>query len=647
MAFGWRRRLFPALFVAGTAILSAALLLPSALPPSEKWFLISIGGQPVGYVHDVSSRERRSGGEVLITDSEMKMALNRLGTKVEIEFLTGFEESSAGLLTKVRYEMRASSMATKTEAVVKDKAVEIRSESGGKTYTRTIPYLGTLLGQEGIRRASLKALKRAGDSVGFLTFMPELEAVSKGRRKVLGEEILRLQGIDVRTLKVEETIEAASVKSTAWLNADHEVVKQEMATPFGSGVFVLTDRAAALAAASGQALPAEMFERSIIRSNVRLPKARTLQYLKVKLIHKNPDLGWPEIERPGQTVVAKDRETLVLEIRRPELPKPASFPVPRTGKNREFLEPNAYIQSDDPRLGELVRNLLAGDKDLFQAALKLERWVADNMTFDLGIALAPSSEIFQNRRGTCVGYATLLAAMTRAAGIPSRVVLGYVYVLGMFGGHAWTEIQIGDSWIPLDAAIVAPAQADAARIGFSAISLYEGAGSLGGGAGQQLFGQIDIRILEYAGADGEKVGVPDGAASYRTSGDLYENSWLGLAFRKPPAFAFSKLDAVWPDPVLVGLSGPDGAKAELMQSSLLPWKDYDVTASEFIRRLKIEARTEIGQWNGRPRFSAAGRDKAVMIIVDEPEVWIMFVEGKDAPNLLDELAAGLTLDKKK
>ena len=627
--------------VLGPSVLSASL------PPSNKWFLVTIGGQPVGYIHDISSRKAGAGGEVLIYNSEMKMVLNRLGTKVELRFVTEFEETAAGLLTKIGYEMLASATATKTEAVVKDHSIEFRSESGGKSYNRTIPYTGTLIGQEGIRLASLKALKKAGDSVEFLTFMPELEAVTKGSRTVLGEETLRLAGRNLPTLKVEELIEAAAVKSTAWLNADHEVVKQEMSTPFGPGVFVLSDRTTALAAASGSELPAEMFERSIIRSNIRLPLARTLGYLKVKLIHRNPDLGWPEIESPGQTVISKDRETLVLEIRRPALPKPASFPVPPTEKNREFLDPNAYIQSDDSPLRDLVRRLIDGEKDLFQAVLKLERWVSDNMTFDLGIAFAPSTEIFRNRRGTCVGYATLLAAMARAAGIPSRVVLGYVYALGMFGGHAWAEVLIDDTWIPMDAAIVAPAQADAARIGFSAVSLHEGAGSLSGGAGQQLFGQVDIKILEYAGADGKTISVSEGAAPYRVMGDLYENPWLGLTFKKPSGFIFTKLDSVWPDPVLVALGGPDGANGELLQASLLPWKAYDATASELIRRLNIAARTEIGQWNGRPMYSAAAPEKAAMVIIDKPEVWILFTEGKAAPKLLDELAAGLKLDQKK
>ena len=122
-----------------------------SLPPSEKWFLITIADQPVGYIHEVSSRKNAGGGEVLLNTSDMKIVLNRLGSKVEMQFATEVEETGEGLLKKVGYDMRASLMSTRTEAVVKDKVIEFRTESGGKSYARTIQYSGTLLGQEGIR----------------------------------------------------------------------------------------------------------------------------------------------------------------------------------------------------------------------------------------------------------------------------------------------------------------------------------------------------------------------------------------------------------------------------------------------------------------------------------------------------------------
>jgi hypothetical protein len=45
--------------------------------------------------------------------------------------------------------------------------------------------------------------------------------------------------------------------------------------------------------------------------------------------------------------------------------------------------------------------------------------------------------------------------MLRARGVPSRLVVGLVYVepLGSFAGHMWTEALLGDRWVPLDATL--------------------------------------------------------------------------------------------------------------------------------------------------------------------------------------------------
>lgn len=611
---------------------------------SEKWFAITIADKPVGYSHERVVLGAPDNNTILST-SDTKMVLNRLGAKVELRMLSSYEETKDGFLKKVGYEMQASLLSTKTEAVIKGQTVEIRSQAGGKSYTRTLNFTGTLLGPEGIRQISEKRLGNPGDIVEFQTFAPELDTVSKGSRKVLSREMLKIAGQDIPTLKVEEVIEATAGKGTAWLDSEFETVKQEMPTPFGTAQVILADREQALAAASGEELPAEMYASSIIRSNIRLPKARSLEYLKVKLVHRKPELGWPEIKSSYQTVLSKSADSLILEIKRPKPPgKTASLPVAMNENNAQYLQPNAYIQSDMPELQALARTIIGSEKDILKAALKLERWVTENMKFDLGIVLASSSEIFKNRRGTCVGYATLLAALTRAVGIPSRVVMGYVYVLGMFGGHAWTEISIGESWIPIDAAIVAQGVADAGRLYFIASSLYEGAGSLaGGGAGQQVFGQVDIKILEYAGPDGKKVTVPEAASPYSLTGDLYANPWLGLELLKPMDSKFAKLDVVWPETTVVVIEGSKGEKVELEEHYLLPWKAPQDSAREILDRLNIRGKARDQKISGRPAMILESETKAAMVIIDYPEAWVLIAEGNEAPKWLARAAAGLKL----
>jgi hypothetical protein len=609
--------------------------------PTDEWYVVKIADQPVGYVHETL---QAGTNDVLVSNSEMEIVLNRLGTKVELRFTSSAEESREGLLQKIEYGMTASQMTTRTVALVKDGRIELQSEAGGKSYTRTLNYSGRLLGPEGIKALCLQRLKNPGDKAEFLTFVPEIEAASRVFRTVVSGETVRAGNRAIPTLKIEESMEANPVKQTLWLTHDGELLMQEQPSPFGLTQVVLADRQQALSAAGGAELPEEMYASTIARTNIRLPHPRKIEMLRLKLIHRAPELGWPELAGPDQTVSSRTADTLILEIRKRPPASSSAIPVPRTEANREFLEPNAYIQSDAPEVQSLVRQVVGDERDAFKASLKLERWVAENMKFDLGIVFAPSSEVFKNRRGTCVGYATLLATLTRAAGIPSRVVMGYVYAQGMFGGHAWTEILVGKEWVPIDAAVVAEGPADAARIGFSKSSLRGGAGSIDTGPGQQMFGHVGMQILEYELAGAKKVSVPEGAKPYNLKGDEYENPWLGLKLTKPPDFKFSKLDEVWPDATVVGMEGPNGIKAALRQLEISIWQDGESVTREIMSTLGLKGKEQKRTVSGREAIVVEGADKAGVSVLGNGEVWVLIVEGKEAIQILDKIVSTLRID---
>jgi hypothetical protein len=368
-----------------------------------------------------------------------------------------------------------------------------------------------------------------------------------------------------------------------------------------------------------------------------------MERLKLALTSRDRGLEWPELVLPSQAVSRRQDGSLIVEVTRPRTPEPARIPVRMNEANREFLAPNVYVQSDQAELRDMAARIIGPETDLLAAALRLRRWVADNMTFDLGIALAPSSEILRDKRGTCVGYATLLAALARAAGIPSRVVIGYVYALGMFGGHAWTEIETGGEWIPLDAALPSSGVADAARLGLAATSFRDGAGSFGSGPANRLFGQIDLRVLEFALAGEPVVAVPEGAPPYRVSDDLYENPGLGLSLRKPAGFTFSELDAVWPDSTLLSIEGPAGTTAVLSEGFPKPWSNSAEFASEAFGAAGIRSKPIAVERLGRPAYLSRSPEKTGLVVFDGPQAWILTAKGIDAGRVLDDLAAGWTL----
>lgn len=642
-----------------TPFLLISLLIAACLPGLEaslaeetlcrenQWYIIQIGMAPAGYIQEKVSRQlaaRVEGAfEKVVTETEMKLVLNRMGSRVELSSLLSTEEDSQGRLVASRSELKFSGQITVTEAQVRAGTVELRVSSGGISYTRSISYKGELLGPEGIRMMSVSRLRKIGDAVSAQTFVPEASLITKLTRTLQAEEMVEMGGWRIKALRMEESLEGVPMRRKLWLDEKGTLLKQEETGPFGVIEIKLADMRTALASVLSGKLPIDVYERSIVRSNIRLPRAKPLERLKVRLVHRNPDLGWPELDRPHQRVIEKTKGMVILEIQRPKHSPTTAFPVNLTEKNRSYLEPNPYLQSDDPDIQWLVHDLVSGDKDVFEAALTLERWVAENLFFDPGLVLAPASEIFKDRRGTCLGYATLLATLARAAGIPARIVLGYVYALGMFGGHAWTEILAGEEWIPLDAAIVNEGPADAARIAVVSSSLAEGLGELALGGAQQLFGQVDIEILEYE-VGGKTWRVPEGAKSYTIEGNRYFNPWLGVELEKHQDFRFSKLDSVWPDRILLAMEGPGGAKIVLEQHETYPWQDGSQEAIRVLQTLIPRGkRMSFPMAGGKSAVVMANKEgsRAALALWRGGEFFILRVEAAGSLKILQKVARGL------
>jgi hypothetical protein len=222
--------------------------------------------------------------------------------------------------------------------------------------------------------------------------------------------------------------------------------------------------------------------------------------------------------------------------------------------------------------------------------------------------------------------------------------MGYVYALGMFGGHAWAEVMIGERWVPLDAAIVNAGAADATRISLAASSLAEGIGEISLGGLQQVFGQVGIEILGFQ-SGGKAYSVSPGAGPYSITGDRYDNPWLGIRLIKPDGFQFGKLDAVWPDRTVVGLDGPGGETAGLEQHEIYPWEDPETAVWAKLETLVPEGkrgRLKIGEEDALLLDSGDGQRSAAAIIRGL-ESWIIRAEGKDAPLVLRRIAESIRI----
>lgn len=144
---------------------------------------------------------------------------------------------------------------------------------------------------------------------------------------------------------------------------------------------------------------------------------------------------------------------------------PASYTIPEDAKR--FLLPAKHVQSDDPAIKQLARDITAGAANDFEKVALLAVWVNGNVnyTLDLGGEAKDALWVLQNRIGTCDEFTTLFLALARSMGIPAKYISGYVYGSDGWQKHAWAEVYLG-KWIPVDATWLEVARLDATHIKF-------------------------------------------------------------------------------------------------------------------------------------------------------------------------------------
>ena len=147
----------------------------------------------------------------------------------------------------------------------------------------------------------------------------------------------------------------------------------------------------------------------------------------------------------------------------------------------------------NPRTVELAQRMRAAvNSDEAYIRAVLQKFNSEEYFYTLEPPPLGSNPIdrfmFDTRQGFCEHYASAFAVLMRAAGIPSRIVLGYqggelnpmgdYMIVRQADAHAWTEVWLdGQGWRRIDpTAAVAPERVEAGRTG----AMFEGSGAAWG-----------------------------------------------------------------------------------------------------------------------------------------------------------------------
>jgi transglutaminase-like putative cysteine protease len=187
-----------------------------------------------------------------------------------------------------------------------------------------------------------------------------------------------------------------------------------------------------------------------IRPNVPLDNPRQCRRLRLRVKGLNEPERLPQDEWHKVEVHPADGSVELTTIAQ-EFPasQSASLPFPQE-KWAEFLKAGPYVEADHPDIIKQAREIVGGEKNAYVAAGKISQWVHNRIQVQFNIGIFRSAlDILHDPAGVCRDAAVLYTALARAAGIPTRVCAGVVYLRGVFMGHAWAESWVGE-WVPFD-----------------------------------------------------------------------------------------------------------------------------------------------------------------------------------------------------
>ncbi|MGC8668696.1 MAG: transglutaminase TgpA family protein [Chthonomonadales bacterium] len=144
---------------------------------------------------------------------------------------------------------------------------------------------------------------------------------------------------------------------------------------------------------------------------------------------------------------------------------PASVPPPIAV---HYLAMDGVPPDVAARLRSLALQVTAGMHNTYDKASALTDYVSGQCKYNTGAPAVPSNRdavgyfLFESRQGYCDLFASALAMLCRAAGIPARVASGFVqgdydadageFVVRESDKHLWTEVYFaGVGWVPFDA----------------------------------------------------------------------------------------------------------------------------------------------------------------------------------------------------
>ncbi|MHC4445179.1 MAG: transglutaminase-like domain-containing protein [Planctomycetota bacterium] len=435
---------------------------------SDEWYAVMMQGQKSGHMHVTMERIKNTAGDIIKTDSSVYIVMARGQVPVAITMNKSSKETLNGKPLSFENTMIMGKAGITKKGIISNRKVNVTINQFGQEIKQTYPLPDGAIMEWAAYREQIKRGLKPGTKYKLDIYEPavDLNSLSPTTVEILEPETIDLFGRKVQTVKAKTTASITNalsgnmtIESFAWFNRQGDILRMQMN--------VLNIPVQVLACAKSVALakdnPKELMTKSFIITNkpIHADKVKQVTY---RLDLKKPTAGDSLENIPEsaiQKIEKKEKNTAVVTVTKPSAITKKQPKIKLTEKERkDYLTASATINYKDPVVAKLAKQAAGNEKDHKKLAHLLRKFVSNYVKDkNLSVGFATASEVARSKEGDCTEHGILLAALGRAHGIPTRVVMGMAYIDAFMGyshifvGHLWTQFWIDGQWIDLDPAL--------------------------------------------------------------------------------------------------------------------------------------------------------------------------------------------------
>jgi hypothetical protein len=441
---------------------------------SEKhsWMNILQNGRKIGSSYTFISKTTKG----YLLKETLYLRLKTMGLIQDLILKTAGRLHEDYTLSSFDFEISSGRFQFSAQGSVSGNLLSVKTHDTGSTKDIHIKIKEKLYASSGIVHAAYASGMTPGDEFILHVFDPMSMSSEPVTVKIIGKENILNMGTQKNSMKV--AIQYQGATQLAWIGETGDVIREKGILGFSLEKTTRKDALSGLFDESSQ----DLTEIASVTSNVIFDNPLKLGRIDVEI----SGINTKAVHLESQRQVLKDN---VLIIRKEDLAQlPDVIHHINTIPDR-FIKPEPFIESDHPKIFNLVEKIITDDDTPLEKANKLMTWVHKNIEKRPVLSLPDALATLMNKVGDCNEHAVLLTALSRAAGIPARIEAGLVYLNGKFYYHAWNSLYIG-RWITADSTL-GQLPADVTHIQFSSGTIQQHLDIM------NVIGKVRLKIIAF------------------------------------------------------------------------------------------------------------------------------------------------------